>query len=68
MIRALLIAALVAVKIPTSKVPIEGGNLPVWQWVNWGSITRQDRDGKWSYAAPAWDQMIRSFIAQHTTQ
>ena len=31
--------------------------------LNAGTIIRQGRDGKWSYASPAWEALIKPFIA-----
>jgi DNA-binding beta-propeller fold protein YncE len=36
---------------------------PVW-WLNSGTMIREGRDGKWSYAAPAWEALIKPFIAR----
>ena len=36
---------------------------PVW-WLNSGTIIREGRDGKWSYASPAWEALIKPFIAR----
>jgi DNA-binding beta-propeller fold protein YncE len=35
----------------------------VWE-LNVGTVLRQGRDGKWNYAAPAWDALMKSEIAQ----
>jgi len=36
---------------------------PVW-WLNSGTIVREGRDGKWSYASPEWEALIKPFIAR----
>jgi len=33
-----------------------------WQELNWGTIVREGRDGKWNYASPAWEDSIRLAI------
>jgi len=33
-------------------------------YLNAGTIIRQGRDGKWSYAAPAWEALIKAAIAR----
>jgi DNA-binding beta-propeller fold protein YncE len=36
---------------------------PVW-WLNSGTIIREGRDGKWSYASPEWEALIKPFITR----
>jgi DNA-binding beta-propeller fold protein YncE len=35
----------------------------VWE-LNVGTVVRRGRDGKWNYAAPAWDALMKSTIAR----
>jgi hypothetical protein len=34
-----------------------------WYWLNVHSILRDDRDGKWNYASPHWEELVNSAIA-----
>jgi hypothetical protein len=36
--------------------------------LNVGTIIREGRDGKWNYASPAWEALIKPLIARATTQ
>jgi hypothetical protein len=33
-------------------------------WLNSGTMIREGRDGKWSYASPAWEALVKPFIAR----
>jgi len=34
-----------------------------WYWLNVSALLRDGRDGKWSYASPAWQDLIKPVIA-----
>ena len=34
-----------------------------WYWLNVSALLRDGRDGKWSYASPAWEDLIKPVIA-----
>jgi hypothetical protein len=40
------------------------GKGEVWQSLNWGSMMRPGRDGKWNYASRAWEDLIKPVIAR----
>jgi hypothetical protein len=40
------------------------GSGDTFQYLNWGSIVRRGDDGKWHYALPAWENLIKPVIAQ----
>ena len=40
------------------------GHGDAWQYINWGSIMRGDRDGRWNYAALEWEALIKPIIAR----
>jgi len=35
-----------------------------WYWLNVSAMLRQGRDGKWSYASPAWEELLKPMIAR----
>jgi hypothetical protein len=39
------------------------GKGETWYSLNVGTIIRQEQDGKWNYASPAWEDLIKSVIA-----
>ena len=41
------------------------GHREPWYYLNTGTIIRAGQDGRWNYAAPAWEAMIKPVIA-HT--
>ena len=40
------------------------GRGDAWQYLNWGTIMREGADGKWHYALPAWENLIKPLIAR----
>ncbi len=39
------------------------GKGETWYSLNVGAIIRDEQDGKWNYASPAWEDLIKSLIA-----
>lgn len=42
-------------------VYLPGKGSPLW-WVDAGSIMRTGRDGKWNYASPAWESLVKPML------
>jgi len=38
------------------------GHGDTWQYLNWGTIMREKDDGKWHYALPAWETLVKPLI------
>ena len=39
------------------------GSGDTFQYLNWGTVARRGDDGKWHYALPAWENLIKPVIA-----
>ena len=39
------------------------GHREPWYYLNGGTILREGQDGRWNYASPAWEALIRPVIA-----
>jgi hypothetical protein len=39
------------------------GSGDTFQYLNWGTVMRQGDDGKWHYALPAWESLVKPIIA-----
>jgi hypothetical protein len=39
------------------------GKGETWYSLNVGAIIRDEQDGKWNYASPAWEDLIKPMIA-----
>ena len=40
------------------------GKSEPWYYLNVGTILRENQDGRWSYATPAWEALIKPVIAR----
>jgi hypothetical protein len=40
------------------------GKREPWYYLNVGAILRENQDGRWSYASPAWEALIKPVIAR----